>query len=300
MTLRGFRETGASFGFVVRTIVFGRPEDQEIVRPVAVATGTDGRIAIADIGSKCVHLFIPKEQRYFKVFTADSVELASPVGVAFDDESRLYVSDSILNRILVFDGQGTYLFSINPGAAPRRLTGLAYDRQKKTLYSVDTLGNRIYALTAKGDIAFSFGERGTGKGQFNYPTHIYRSASGLLYITDTMNFRIQVFDSSGRFVSAFGQHGDGSGDFAMPKGVASDSDGIVYVVDSLFDNIQLFSIYGEFLLTLGSRGSAQGEFWLPSGIFIDESDKLYVCDTFNQRVQIFQIVPHKNEMKTGD
>jgi len=292
MTLRGFRETGVSFGAVLRSIVFGGTPDQEIARPVAVATGRDGRIAIADIGSKSVHLFLPKEQRYLRILKADSADLASPVGVAFDDESRLYISDSVLNRIVVFDAQGTYLFSMTPGrpSVPKRLTGLAYDREKKVLYAVDTLGNKVYALTADGGTSFSLGERGTGNGQFNYPTHIYSSSSGLLYVTDAMNFRIQVFEFPGSFVTAFGHHGDGSGDFAMPKGVASDKDGTIYVVDSLFDNIQLFNLRGEFLLTLGGRGSGNGEFWLPSGIFIDDDNKLYVCDTFNQRVQIFRIL----------
>ena len=302
MSLNGFKETGASFGSIVRSIIFGGTEDQDITRPVAVSVGSDGRMAVADIGSKCVHLFVPKEQQYFKVFKADSLELSSPVGVAFDDGLRLYVSDSALNRIFVYDGGGTYLFSMNLTGSPalERSTGLAFDRGRKILYAANTLGNRIYGLTEKGDIVFSFGGRGIGDGQFNYPTHIFFSASGLLYVTDTMNFRVQIFDSTGKFVSAFGRHGDGSGDFAMPKGVASDKEGVIYVVDSLFDNIQLFNMDGQFLLTLGARGTAQGEFWLPSGIFIDAGDKLYVCDTYNGRVQVFQIFPRQKESEKGD
>lgn len=289
MTVRGFDESGASIASVLKRIVFGKDRN-DIGQPVAVAAGSDGRIAIADTGLRCVHLYVPGDQRYVKVYKAKPGELMSPVGVTFDDELRLYVADSVLNRVVVFDRDGKFLSSFGGASSAgfRRPTGLAYDPGKKLLYVADTLRNRIFALDRDGNAVFSFGERGTADGQFNYPTHLFFSA-GLLYVTDSMNFRVQVFNASGQYLFSFGHHGDGSGDFAMPKGVASDKDGIIYVVDSLFDNVQLFNRQGEFLLTLGSRGSAQGEFWLPSGIFIDGSDRLYICDTYNQRLQIYQV-----------
>ena len=285
-TITGFRERGVS----LKSLVFGKGEDR-LVNPVAVAAGGDGRIAVADTGTKSVHLYIPKEERYVGVFRFGSVGMMSPVGVAFDDELRLYVSDSFHEKVSVFDSRGEYLFSFERtrDGVLRRPTGLAYDRDRKTVFAVETASHRIQAFTPKGEPLASFGERGSGDGQFNFPTHIFRGPSGRTYVTDAMNFRVQIFDSTGKFISAFGNHGDGSGDFSMPKGVASDSGGVIYVVDTLFDNVQLFDEKGEFLLTLGNRGTGQGEFWLPSGIFIDGGDRLYVCDTYNRRIQIFEI-----------
>jgi DNA-binding beta-propeller fold protein YncE len=286
-TIMGFKERGTS----LKTVFFGKSEDR-FIRPVAVATGWDGRIAVADPGSKSVHLYIPKEEKHTGIFPFGAGEVASPVSVAFDDELRLYVADSFHEKIAVFDRLGGYLFSIGTtrDGVLKRPTGLAYDPDKKAVFAVDTASHRIHAFTPKGEPLFSFGERGSGNGQFNFPTHIFRGSAGRIYVTDAMNFRVQIFDSSGHFIAAFGRHGDGSGDFSMPKGVASDSEGTIYVVDTLFDNVQLFDEKGEFLLTLGSRGTGQGEFWLPSGIFIDGGDKLYVCDTYNQRIQIFEIM----------
>jgi DNA-binding beta-propeller fold protein YncE len=256
-TIRGFKERGVS----LRMLFFGKGEDR-LRNPVAVAAGSDGRFAVADTGTKSVHLYIPKEERYIGVSRLGSGEMVSPVGVAFDDELRLYVSDSFQEKISVFDRKGEYLFSIDRtrDGVLRRPTGLAYDPGKKAVFAVDTVSHRVHAFTTKGEPVVSFGERGNGDGQFNFPTHIFRAADGRIYVTDAMNFRIQIFDSSGGFVAAFGRHGDGSGDFSMPKGVASDSEGTVYVVDALFDAIQLFDEKGEFLLTLGSRGGGQGEF----------------------------------------
>jgi DNA-binding beta-propeller fold protein YncE len=296
-TVKGFKETGTSLPNMLKHIVFGKSEGDTIMQPVAIAAGPDGRLAIADIGCRCVHLYIPSEQKYVPIYAVKSGEIASPVGVAFDDELKLYVSDSVLGAIFVFDRSGRHLFSIQKAgnASLQRPTALTYSSDKKILYAVDTLSHTICAFNTRGDFLFSFGERGVKNGQFNFPTHIAVSPAGNLCVVDAMNFRVQVLDLSGKFLSAFGRHGDGSGDFSMPKGIAGDSGGVIYVVDSLFDNIQLFNLKGDFLLTIGGRGTGHGEFWLPSGIFLDRNDTLYVCDTYNRRIQMFQITRNGHE-----
>ena len=280
-------------GWVLRALVFGsEAEDRNaFVLPVAVATGNDGRIAVADMGRRCVHLYVPAQQRYLQLTGSEQEKIASPVGAIFDDGLRLYVTDSA-GKLFAFGPDGTLLFTRQTAGTERlqRPTGVAYSPRKKLLYVVDTLANKVHAFGMNGDFAFSFGERGDGKGHFNFPTHLFWSPAGDLYVTDALNFRVQIFDEQGTAQGVFGHHGDGSGDMAMPKGVAVDRDGIVYVVDGIFDNVQLFDRQGNFLLTLGQRGTDHGEFWLPSGAFFSERDQLlYVCDTYNRRIQIFRI-----------
>jgi DNA-binding beta-propeller fold protein YncE len=297
-TIRGFKETGTSTANILKYIVFGRTDEKNtITRPVAAAAGLDGRLAIADTGCECVHLYIPSEQKYRRIYSAGQKEFRSPVSVVFDDAFRLYVSDSVLGEISVFDRAGEYLFTIrNAGEVPlQRPTGLSYSHEKKRLYAVDTIANKVFAYTTTGSLVFSFGGTGEKPGEFNFPTHITAAPDGRLYVTDAMNFRVQVFDASGAFLTSFGHHGNGSGDFAMPKGIAVDKAGIIYVVDTLFDNVQLFNISGNFLFTIGGRGTGHGEFWLPSGLFLDDQNKLYVCDTYNQRVQVFQVTGKHDE-----
>ncbi|HVN83271.1 MAG TPA: 6-bladed beta-propeller [Candidatus Binatia bacterium] len=276
---------------LLQTIVFGTEDERNsFLAPVAVAVGPDGRIAVADMGRRSVHLYLPGSQRYLQLAATEQGGLVSPVEVTFDGESQLYVSDSS-GRVVVFgaDGKSKAVLEHAGGETLRRPTGLAYSPEKKLIYVVDTLANRVHAFATDGQFAFSFGERGDAPGRFNFPTRIFRSPAGELYVTDSLNFRIAIFTEEGKFVGSFGHHGDGSGDLAMPKGVAVDRDGIVYVVDGLFDNVQLFNRTGDFLLTVGQRGWNFGEFWLPSGAFISASDELYVCDTYNRRIQVFQI-----------
>jgi DNA-binding beta-propeller fold protein YncE len=221
---------------------------------------------------------------------AKNERIGSPVAVIFDDELRLYVSDSA-GKVFGFGPNGEFRFAVASAGtdALLRPTGLAYSKHKKLVYVVDTLANKVHALDAEGKLVFSFGQRGEETNRFNFPTHIFWAPPGLLYVTNSLAFRIEIFDEDGNAMGSFGRHGDGSGDLAMPKGIAVDRDGVVYVVDSLFDNVQLFNRKGDFLLTLGRRGVDFGEFWLPSGAFIGDNDELYVCDTYNRRIQVFRI-----------
>lgn len=283
------RDTSA--GTVLSAVVFGSdPRADSFVLPVAVATGSDGRMAVADTGCSCVHLYLPATAKYQRLTGNERSRLTSPVGVAFDDDNRLYVSDS-----------GGALFSFDAGGQPRfalrkvgdqdllRPTGLVWSSSRRMLFLVDTLAHSVRGLNAAGALQRSFGGRGNGPGQLNFPTHIAESGSGELYVTDALNFRVAIFDGDGRSLGGFGHHGDGSGDIAMPKGIAVDAEGVVYVVDALFDNVQLFNRRGDFLLTLGARGTGFGEFWLPAGTFLDRQGRLYVCDTYNHRIQVFRV-----------
>jgi len=289
--LTGFaREKGSSSAW--HAVVYGKGKDNpySFLLPVGVATGSDGRMAVADLGRRCVHLFLPARQLYLRLDGSKTEKIVSPVGVAFDETLRLYVSDSS-GKIFAFDSKGEFGFALGKAGDEmlQRPTGVAYSPTRKLIYVVDTLANRVHALHPDGSLAFSFGRRGEEEGSFNFPTHIFWSAPGELFITDSLDFRIEIFDETGKALGSFGHHGDGSGDVAMPKGIAVDRDGVVYVVDGVFDNVQLFDRKGAFLLTVGGRGIDYGEFWLPTGAFISESGELYVCDTYNHRIQVFRI-----------
>jgi len=286
-TLRQFTPVSRS----ISTVLFGQSQAGEIVKPVAMAVGGDGRMAIVDAGKRGVHFFVPSQQRYLLLSKAGEEDFLSPVSVIFDSTLNLLVSDSMLGKIFVFDANGTYTREMSPPKRQEfiRPTGLAYQETEGLFYVVDSKASRVSIFNDKGQYVNGFGKRGSKDGELNLPTHIASGPDGKIYVNDAMNFRAQVFTAQGQFVSLFGHHGDGSGDFAMPKGIAVDRNGVIYVAETLFDNVQMFSAQGDYLLSLGSQGQGPAEFWMPSGLFIDRDNKLYVCDTYNKRIQIFQL-----------
>ncbi len=274
----------------IRPSVFGRiwhwivgAEARDMVRPYSFAA-LGSRLAVTDPGAGAVHVYDLSRGSYERIDKAGRQLLRSPVGAVMLEDA-LYVADSALAGIFVFDADGKLARTLNDIQRP---TGLAWDPGGKRLYVTDTMSHSIVVLDRDGERLFAFGRRGTGNGEFNFPSHI-TVADGRLYVNDTMNFRIQVFDLDGKFLSSFGKHGDSAGNFAQPKGVGLDSEGHIYVVDALFNRVQIFNADGELLLVFGGDGGSPGDFWLPSGLLIVE-DRIYVADSYNQRVQVFQFL----------
>lgn len=258
-------------------------EARRMVRPYGIAA-EGSLIAVADPGGHVFHVFDTEKKTYKRIGKAGDEALISPVGIAIGKD-RIYVADSFLGKILTFTPDGELVATI---ANLERPTGLAYDPKSNRLFVAETTAHRISVFDGAGKHLFSFGERGTGKAEFNYPTHVF-VAGNTLYVNDTMNFRLLAFDLDGKPTAAFGHHGDGSGDFAQPKGVAVDGQGHIYVADAVFNRVQIFDRQGRFLLAFGREGAKDGQFLLPSGVFIT-GDRIYVADSYNQRVQVFQFL----------
>ena len=286
--LTGFRQDGQTMS----SLIFGKSEKGKIAKPVAIVRGNDDRLAIADQGRKGIHLYLPASQEYHFIFEADGEAIKSPVGLAFDDQGKLYVTESLLRKILVFDARGNFQSAITMAGNEmiQRPTGIVFNSHDKHLYVSDTLSHQILVFNENGHFVTRLSSRGETLGTLNFPTHLGCDKEGNLYIVDSLNFRTQIYSPTTSTWRMFGRHGNGSGDFASPKGIDVDQNGIIYISESLFDTVQLFDNTGRYLLAVGSKGNGQGQLWMPSGLTIDKKDRLYICDTYNQRIQIFQII----------
>lgn len=267
--------------------IFGREEYvEQMLRPYSIFADSD-IIYVTDPGIACIHMYDVKRIKYSRICEIAGENLLSPIGITVNSNGEVFMSDSILKIVFVFDRTGKHLRSIIPPEGFIRPTGIAIDEDR--IFVVDTHKHQVLVfLQSSGAYLFSFGRPGSDKGEFNYPTNIWIGRDNRIYIMDSMNFRVQVFTKNGEFLSTFGKLGDGSGNFSKPKGIATDSDGNIYITDAHFDNVQIFDRDGKFLLWVGSPGRRKGEFFLPAGIFIDRYDRIYVADSYNNRLQIFQ------------
>ncbi|MEW5788531.1 MAG: 6-bladed beta-propeller [Pseudomonadota bacterium] len=270
----------------LRDFIFGEDETR-MVRPMAVVEA-GGTLFVADPGIKGVHRFDRSKADYQLIGGPGESALPSPVGLARGARGEIYVADSRLARVLVIEPGAREARALDLEGELLQPTGLAYDLSGQRLFVVDTRAHRINVYDVQGRRTAVIGERGSGPGQFNYPTMISLAGPDRIYVTDSLNYRVQILDGNGRFAGQFGRLGDGTGDAARQKGIATDRDGHVYIVDSLFHTVQVFDPGGRYLLSLGSQGQDRGEFWLPTGITIGGDDLIYVADAYNRRVQILR------------
>jgi DNA-binding beta-propeller fold protein YncE len=277
-----FTQPTGFFGKLADWILGAERREQWLIQPVGIAVRADGLLAIADPGSHAVHLLDRRANEHRVIVETDADPLRSPVGVAFDTNGWLYVTDSEQGRVCVFDEDGDPEFSFKEHL--QRPTGIAVAGD--TMYVVDTGLHAVLLFDRKGSYLAQFGRRGEGSGEFNFPTGVACDSS--VWVLDAMNYRIQEFAPSGPPLSLFGQRGSGIGALASPKSIARDSEGHIYVTDALMDNFQIFDRSGQLLLVVGRSGSANGEFLSPSGIAIDGNDTIVLVDALNRRIQVFQ------------
>lgn len=258
-------------------------------RPMGLGGDRTGRIYVADPGARRVVVLRP-DGSFERAFGGPSV-LLNPVDVAVDATAgRVYVVDSYLHQIVVFDSTGAVAGRIGrqAGAIGQRGRPDAAPASPVSGTHGDETAPSADRSSAHGEPHDVWENRGGEAGEFRYPISAAVGPDGALYVSDQMNFRVQVFDRSGAFVREFGRLGDYPGSFTRPKGIAVDSDGHVYVADASFNNVQVFDAQGRLLIAFGALGHAAGQLWMPLGIAIDEHDRIAVADRYNNRAQLYQ------------
>lgn len=258
------------------------------VAPYGIAADGKGRIWVADMGIRGVHQIDLAKEEVRYILNAGTVPLVTPAGVAVDlERKRLYVSDTTLAKVFLFDMDGRFIKEWDAPDNFGRPAGLAVDKSGR-LYVVDAQKNRLSILSSDGELLRTITSAALPELTFNTPSNVAVNAQGQIFVVDSMNFRVESFSAEGESLGTIGSIGDGPGYFARPRGIAIDGEGHLYVADATFDNIQVFDSSGKLLIYFGQSGKKAGEFSLPAGMTFDPQNRLYVVDSFNQRLQIFE------------
>ena len=117
-----------------------------------------------------------------------------PIGVACDEEGKMYVCDYDQNCVKVLSAQGELLYSFGDNDTSHKLShphSICVDSE--FVYVSEWGGHCVSVFTKQGKFITSFGELGRGDRQFNYPSGLAIDSGGVLYACDFINSRIQVF-----------------------------------------------------------------------------------------------------------
>ncbi len=259
--------------------------------PVGAAARGD-QVYIADSQSPAVYLMNLGSRAFKPIRDGGGEALAWPMDVeVMNDE--VAVADGQRAEVLVYSAAGEYRRSMGRGAL-KRPASLAWDAANGRLFVVDSAAHGVVAFDASGRELWRRTARGTGPGEFNFPSGVAFKSNVGLVIADSMNARVQILSPTGEPIRTFGRKGDAAGNFSLPRGVAIDSQDHIYVLDSQFENVQIFNVEGQLLMAFGQEGRGSGEFHLPAGITIDEQDRIWIADAYNRRVQIFQYLAERS------
>jgi DNA-binding beta-propeller fold protein YncE len=226
-------------------------------------------------------------RRFFNyLFGKSERSIVGPYGVEIDSEGRLYIVDTFLRAVHVFDTAANEYdtFSTN-GTTMESPIDIAIDDERGYIYVTDSKAGAVKLFK---DMGKEFvGEM--GKGVLERPTGIaINEKTSELLVVDTLSaniFRYALEDH--QFIGIFGGSGSEEGQFHYPTNIYAARDGIILVTDSLNFRIQLFSPEGKFLKSFGSAGDGPGYFSRPRGVAADSDGNIYVVDGLFDNIQIF-------------
>lgn len=244
-------------------------------------------------------------------------QITWPVSIAVDSQQNVYVTDDWLNRISIFDKQGTFLDKWGvAGSGDGQISkpaGIKLDQQDN-VYLVDSGNNRVQVFTKEGTFLAKWGQAGASEGQFNLPWGLTIDHNGDVFVADWRNDRIQKFTADGQFLAQYGSSGSYPGQFNRPSGVAVDKDGDLYVADWRNHRVQAITPEGRYITDfVGEAGiSKWGDVRLkanpdmvkmralfrdkeldrrfshPVAVEVDAQGRIFCVDCDRHRIQIYQ------------
>ena len=149
------------------------------------------------------------------------------------------------------------------------------------IFIADNTTHQIHVFDEQRKHIRSFGKKGSGKGQLNFPCGTTIDADGLVYVCNSINQCIEVFKGEGTFVRQFGV-----GLLSSPYGVTINNKQ-VYVADARKHKIFIFTLEGQLVRTVGTQGRWNGQLHWPTAVAISPDGDMYVTDYNNHRVQVF-------------
>ena len=215
--------------------------------------------------------------------------LKRPYGVAVDSKGLIYVADSGLHKVFVFDlvNQKLTFRGDKPPAHLELAIGVAIDDQDR-LFVSDAKAHQITCFDASGNMTAVF-----GADQLNRPAGMaVDNDLRRLYVADVTGARLAIFDLDTlkftRYINSQPpSKEEPHGILGTPTNVAVNPDGLVYVVDTIPNRVEVFDTDGNYVRGFGEQGNTAGKFARPKGIAIDSDGHVYVADDEFNNFQIF-------------
>ena len=199
----------------------------------------------------------------------------------------------------------------------RQPTDAAFDAKGNVFISDGYINSRIAKIDKDGFWIKSWGDRGSGPGQFNTAHGIGTDARGNVYVADRSNRRIQVFGGDGNFLrqitidapvppDAYEIIGNKPADSMAPGTppllkpgapwvicITPPPHQFLYTADAFPGRIYKLTLDGKLVGMLGKAGRQLKHFGWIHGMACPSENTLFVAEILNWRVQKLILHPEK-------
>lgn len=261
-------------------LVFGKPEHvSPVMVPDSVTVDRDERVWITDRAAAGVHMFDVLVDKYKFLQGGGGLNFQCPAGIDSDGAGRIYVVDSCLGWVFIFERDGSFDRFLKTGTALKKPVGIAVSRDRRRIYISDAGRHQILVLNQEGELVSEWG----GPEILNYP--------GTLTLGPNKVF---VQDVNRRQVRAFSSLGDDLGPVSWdrpraPGAFAYDSVSRRYfTTEALFGLVMALDGDGRILGAFSPQAPGEDKLRGVAGLYVDAWGRIYAIDSQNARVVVFR------------
>jgi DNA-binding beta-propeller fold protein YncE len=215
-------------------------------------------------------------------------------GLHMAPDDTIFLTDDGAHVVRQVTLEGKVLLELGvPGTPAPFMSGEPFHRCTHTalspageIYVSDGYGNaRVHKYTPAGKLLMSWGEPGSGEGEFNIVHNICCDADGWVYVADRENHRVQVFDGNGRYETQWNNLHRPCGLY-MPHthkpicfiGELGPAQPVNRDIPNLGPRVSIVDHRGKLLGRFGDKvgGTAPGQFVAPHGLAVDSRGDVYV------------------------
>ena len=187
-----------------------------------------------------------------------------PSGIAINDSGDIYVACIGHNCIHVFDQGGHEKRTIGGDGQFNGPRGICI--KGDVMYVAEYCNHRIQKLTTGGQFIQTFGQHGSGQGQFLYPISVIIDQRDMMIVADNGNNRVVILDQNGSWRLIINGN---VANFTYPYGLALDPQGNIHVTAFESNTIKVFT-------PDGTHVRSYGDVKAPSDIAIDKEGFSFV------------------------
>lgn len=291
------------------------PEGWQFMDVAGVAVDSKDRVYVFNRGAHPMIVF-DRDGNFLRSWGEGLFARAHGVHVGPDD--ALYCTDDGDHTVRKCTTEGKVLLEIGMRGEPAPfMSGQPFHRCTHTALSPDNhifvsdgYGNAcVHKYTPDGKLVKTWGEPGTGPGQFNLVHNIVADDEGWIYVADRENHRVQVFDGHGKYETQWVNMHRPCGLYCCrgPKlqfiiGELGPGMNINRQHPNLGPRLSIVDAKGRLLARLGGEagpGLETGKFVAPHGLAVDSRGDIYVGEvSYTEWPRLFPEVPIARGMRS--
>ncbi len=259
-----------------------------------LVAGKDQQVIVGDSKQSIAHVFLaeagtplePLPKKASRTFVQWQEAIPATVGkIAWNGRDTLYGVDAG-NKVIVQIRNGAVAGKIT--AADLSPVSVAVDKGG-ALWVLDKKKLRVVKLDDSGNILSSFGSRGSAVGQFDEPTDLAISNSGVIYVADQGNNWVQAFSNEGVFMHVI--RNSVAAKLDSPIAIAVDPRDNLYVLDKGRSVVSAYTPTGQALVEFGKTSNKEEPSNLVKPVSLMAThDEVFVVDA--NQVKVFS---HKGQ-----